>query len=273
MSNALSHVGDATAMSVAQRALDVSKGLEAGESGRYQETLALAYETLAQRLAESGDLAAALEMSQQSNEVFRRLADTQPGKFGPDFGRSLLHLMGHQRAAGRPREAIAAGREALASFERLADQYPLRFGREFIQALNNVAILYFRLSELAPALYLAGEAVTRSRALVERMPGRFDDLLAETLVTLHQCLMEDRRFGEAGAAIEESVEIHRRLAHNDPIGYEEKLLSALMKLTLVLLATGLTEEELTAHPAFLEAAALGRRIFRRDSDPNRMLKK
>ncbi|HEX7843209.1 MAG TPA: tetratricopeptide repeat protein [Kofleriaceae bacterium] len=81
--------------------------------GRFQPDLAMSLNNLGNRLSESRQREAALEVTREAVELYRVLAARAPDAFQPDLTMSLSNLGRQLRDLGRQETAFAATQEAL----------------------------------------------------------------------------------------------------------------------------------------------------------------
>jgi hypothetical protein len=162
-------------------------------------------------LFELGRRAEALEATQEAVEILRQLAQQNPDALRPELARSLHNLGVRLSALGRRAEALQATQEAVEILRQLAQQNPNAFLPELARSLN------------------------RSFA---NWPSKTP--------TQGFALSELGRRAEALQAAQESVEILRQLAQQNPDTFLPDLARSLNNMGIWLSTLGRREEALQA---------------------------
>lgn len=81
----------------------------------------------ASRLAETGQLAQALDYAKRALDIYERLASNRPKRFEPEWAMSLNSYASRLADIGKLQGALACTRKALTIFEQLAQDRGLKF--------------------------------------------------------------------------------------------------------------------------------------------------
>ena len=107
---------------------------------------------LSNRLSEVGDRGGALEASRKAVEIYRGLAEENPGAFNPVLAMSLNNLSGCLFEVGDRGGALEASREAVEIYRGLAEKNAAAFETDLVRALNILARILTETGESDEAL-------------------------------------------------------------------------------------------------------------------------
>ena len=239
LSNRLSEVGDRDgALEASRKAVEIYRGLAAGNPGAFNPDLAMSLNNLSNRLSEVGDREGALEASRKAVEIRRGLAAGNPGAFNPDLAMSLNNLAVRLAEVGDRGGALKAVREAIGIYRGLAEGNPAAFNPYLAMSLNNLSLRLAGVGDRGGALEAIREAVRIYRGLAEGNPAAFNPDLASSLNNLTNRLAGVGDRGGALKAIREAVEIRRGLAEGNPAAFNPDLAMSLNNLAVQLAGVG-----------------------------------
>ena len=153
LSNRLSEVGDREgALEAVREAVEIYRGLAAGNPGAFNPDLAMSLNNLSNRLSEVGDREGALEASRKAIEIYRGLAAGNPGAFNPDLAMSLNNLSNRLSEVGDREGALEASRKAIEIYRGLAEKNAAAFEIDLVRALNTLARILTETGESGEAL-------------------------------------------------------------------------------------------------------------------------
>ncbi len=228
---------------------------------------ALRQDRLSVRLADVGDMPAALGLARSAVDIYRPLAEKDPAGYLSALASALNNVAVFGSDAGDPRTAVEHSQEVVAIRRRLADANPDLHLRHLATALNNLVTHLATAGERKAALEPAQEAVAVHRRLVERDPVGFLPELAGALSHLAA------RFADVGdnraalAPAREAVDIYGRLTEIEPARYLPALASALSDLSVRFSSAG--DRRASVEPS-REAVTIYRRLA--DAEPGRYLR-
>ena len=107
---------------------------------------------LSNRLSEVGDRGGALEASRKAVEIYRGLAEENPGAFNPDLAMSLNNLSNRLSEVGDRGGALEASRKAVEIYRGLAEKNAAAFETDLVRALNTLARILTETGESGEAL-------------------------------------------------------------------------------------------------------------------------
>jgi tetratricopeptide (TPR) repeat protein len=218
--------------------------------------------TLSNWLRELGRRAEAVAPAQEAVELYRALAQHDPGAL-LNLARSLNIMAGTLGDLGRRVEALRLVQEAVDLCRVLARHDPDTFNPDFAMLLNNLAGWLSELGRRAEALGPAQEAVELHRLLAGLNPDIFKPALASSLNNLATFLSDLGRRAETLGPAQEAVELHRELAGQNPDAYIPALARSLNNLANRLSEVGRRAEALASAQ---EAVALRRALVRQNPD-------
>ena len=202
--------------------------------------------SLAVRLSDVGERAAALVAAREAVELYRGLAAASPVSYTPRLAGSLNNLANRLSAVGEQDRALVAAREAVELYRGLAEASPQAYAPDLALSLNNLANILSGVGERNEALVAAREAVRLRRALAEVSPQAYTPNLAASLNNLAFRLLEVGERNEALVAAREAVELYRGLAEASPAAYTPNLAASLTNLAIHLSEVGERNEALVA---------------------------
>ncbi|MFI1028376.1 SAV_2336 N-terminal domain-related protein [Streptomyces sp. NPDC020951] len=198
------------ALEAADEAVSIAAG---GIRSSSDDLRATALSTLGNRLAEVGDRARALAVTEEATDIRRRLTEVDPSTYKHSLARSLSNLSTRFADLGRYREALDAIDEAVSLYRSLVDaESDLDAARPGLaSALFDLGTVFSTTGRNEEALAATEEAVAHYRHLAETHAPR----LAAALHNLGLRLAEDERPVAALAAIGEAIALRRHLATTD----------------------------------------------------------
>ena len=226
-------------LAVAAMSRDQEKKMTPTERAAYMNNLSI-------RLSEVGDRGGALEAVRGAVEIYRGLAEENPGAFSPDLAGSLNNLSNRLSEVGDRESALEAIREAVKIRRGLAEENPGAFSPVLAGSLNNLSGCLSEVGDRGGALEAVRGAVEIYRGLAEENPGAFNPVLAGSLNNLSVRLSEVGDRGGAVEAIREAVEIYRGLAEKNPGAFNPELAGSLNNLSNRLSKVGDRENALKA---------------------------
>ena len=155
-----------------------------------------------------------------SLEIYRRLAQTRPDRYEPDYAMSLNNYANRLSEVGQSEAALEHARQALEIYRRLAQTRPDRYEPDYALSLNNYANHLGEVGQSEAALEHARQALEIYRRLAQTRPDRYEPDYAASLSNYANRLSE---VGQSEAALEharQALEIRRRLAQTRPDRYE-----------------------------------------------------
>ncbi|MEU2615841.1 tetratricopeptide repeat protein, partial [Micromonospora sp. NPDC007271] len=133
------------ALAVSQEAVDLYRGLAAGNRDAYLPDLATSVNNHALRLAEAGRRDEALAVSQEAVDLYRELAAGNSDAYLPDLARSVNNHALRLAEVGRRVEALAVSQEAVDLYRGLAAGNRDAYLPDLARSVNNHAL---RLAEV-----------------------------------------------------------------------------------------------------------------------------
>lgn len=249
LSNLFAAAGNRTgALPPAKEAARIYAELGMKRPGDFQAELALTMGALGDRVADTGDRAAAVSFAQQSVRLQRELVEEErPGASVPALAAYLLNYATRLAGAGEAVEAVPHAEEAVGLLRVLAEEDPEAFLPRLAAALHALGNNRAAVSDTSGAVEAAQEACGRFRALAAQRPDAFRPELAAALDGLAGHL-DKAGDAEAGLrAAEEAVALCRESAAQRPEALRPGLAAALRTLARSLAGTGDPQEAL--HPA------------------------
>ena len=219
-SNRLADIGRPDeALAAIEEAVDIRRRQAEARPDAFLPDLAASLNNQSNRLADIGRRDEALAAIEEATAIYRRQAEARPDAFLPDLAMSLNNQSNRLADIGQPDEALAAIEEATAIYRRLVEARLDAFLPDLAMSLNNQSNRLADIGRPDEALAAIEEAVAIYRRLIEywvygpyayaQWPG-----LAMSLNNQSLRLADMGRRDEALAAIEEAVDIRRRLADN-----------------------------------------------------------
>ncbi|MFI7326514.1 tetratricopeptide repeat protein [Streptomyces rubiginosohelvolus] len=244
LSNLRATAGDRTgALAPAKEAARIYAELGMKRPGDYQAELALTMGALGDRVADTGDPAAALPFAQQAVRLQRELVDEeQPGASVPALAAYLLNHAARLADAGQAVEAVPCAEEAVGLLRGLAEEQPDVFLPRLASALHALGHHRAAVSDTSGAIEAAQEARSRFRVLAARRPGFRPELAA----ALDGFAAHLTRAGDPTSrrTAEDAVALYRELAAERPEAFGAGLAAALGTLAGSPPVTGGPEETL-----------------------------
>ncbi|MFJ3577684.1 tetratricopeptide repeat protein [Streptomyces rubiginosohelvolus] len=236
--------GDRTgALATAKEAARIYAELGVQHPGNYQAELALAMGALGDRVADTGDPAAALPFAQQAVRLQRELVEEeQPGASVPALAAYLLNHAARLADTGQAVAAVPCAEEAVGLLRGLAEEEPDAFLPRLAAALHALGHHRAAVSDTFGAIEAAQEARSRFRVLAARRP----EFRPELAVALDGFAGHLTRAGDpTGRRIAEgAVALYRELAAECPEAFGAGLAAALGTLAGSPPVTGGPEEAL-----------------------------
>ncbi|MGW1291595.1 tetratricopeptide repeat protein [Streptomyces sp. NPDC002533] len=232
------------ALAPAKEAARIYAELGMKRPGDYQAELAMAMGALGDRVADTGDRAAAVPFAQQAVRLQRELVEEeQPGASVPALAAYLLNYAGRLADAGEAVDAVPCAEEAVGLLRSLAEEEPDTFLPRLASALHALGRHRAAVSDVSGAIDAGVEARTAFHALAARRPGAFRPELATALDGLATHLT--RAGDPTGRKVaEDAVALYRELAAERPEAFGAGLAAALGTLAGSPPGTGGPEEAL-----------------------------
>lgn len=224
------------ALEAARREVDLYRDLAAADPVEHRCALADALGDLVLRLVAVDRDDEAVAVAEEAVGLWR-VAAREDADYVPRLAGALDRLGRRYAAVGRRAEGLAAVDEAAVRFRELARRQPALFGPDLARVTHHRAARLLDAGRRDEAAHTARLAVAHWRAVADADP-RFEADLARALL--------------ATGAVDEAVDVLRRLARADPRGFEPELADALE----------------TGGPEHVAEAVLLRRRLARTGDPD-----
>ena len=211
--------------------------------------------SLAVRLSDVGERAAALESAREAVYLYGVLVEKSPNDYKIDLAAALDNLAVCLSGLGEINEALDAAQEAVNLYRNFVSESPDENRRDLAISLSNLANYRLAVGELSEALDVAQEAVDLCQSLASESPEKYELQLVSALVSLVNCLASQ---GEVGRSLEvacEAESIMRELFAESRASYTVPLAKLLDTLTNCLL-------ELGDYPRALKVALEAERLNR-----------
>ena len=211
--------------------------------------------SLAVRLSDVGERAAALESAREAVYLYGVLVEKSPNDYEIDLAAALDNLAVCLLGLGEINEALDVAQEAVNLYRSFVSESPDENRRDLAISLSNLANYRLAVGELSEALDVAQEAVDLCQSLASESPEKYELQLVSALVSLANCLSSQ---GEVGRSLEvacEAESIMRELFAESHASYTVPLAKLLGTLTNCLL-------ELGDYPRALKVALEAERLNR-----------
>ena len=211
--------------------------------------------SLAVRLSDVGERAAALESAREAVYLYGVLVEKSPNDYEIDLAAALDNLAVCLLGLGEINEALDVAQEAVNLYRSFVSESPDENRRDLAISLSNLANYRLAVGELSEALDVAQEAVDLCQSLASESPEKYELQLVSALVSLANCLSSQ---GEVGRSLEvacEAESIMRELFAESHASYTVPLAKLLDTLTNCLL-------ELGDYPRALKVALEAERLNR-----------
>ena len=257
----LSEIADAIPLghsALARAALAATKRL-AESAERSTQRQAHWANSLAVRLLDVGECAAALESAREAVKLYGVLVEEFPQDCEIDLAEALDNLAVCLSSLGELSEALAVAQEAVDLYRNFVSQSPGENRHDLAISLSNLANCQLAVGELCEALDVAQEAVDLCRSLASESPDKYELQLANALVVLAECFSSQ---GEVGRSLEvacEAESIIRELFAESRASYTVPMAKSLDTLANCLLEVG---DYPRALKVALEAERLNRRLVK-----------
>ncbi len=220
---------------------------------------ATAFSNLGLHLRGEGRHLEALSSEREANEIWRRLAATDPF-YEPDLAASLSNLGIQLAESGNPAEGLTAEEEAVLIRRRLVESSPGTHESDLARSLSNLAVRQTENDRWHDAEAASREAVEMYRRLARMAPAVHNIGLARTLS--HRATIVGHLGGaeQALAPMDEAAGLYGRLARSNPEAYDEDLVAVLAAKGRYLTLAGHVQE---AVDAALAEAEVRRRLRKR----------
>jgi tetratricopeptide (TPR) repeat protein len=196
-------------------------------------------------------------------EIYRQLADKNPGTYRPEVAKELNNLAildGQQNHLEQARQEFA---EALQIFRELIPKNPEIYWPVVATALNNLANVDSELGRFEEAGKEFAEALDIRRRLAQRNPDIYAPLIAKTLNNLAVLDRRQKRIEEARNEFEEALKIYRGLTQKNQEIYAPFVATTLNNLGNLSLGQGRLED---ARKQFSEALQIRRELAQRNPE-------
>ncbi|MCA9707415.1 MAG: tetratricopeptide repeat protein [Myxococcales bacterium] len=191
----------------------------------------------------------ALQATQESVDLYRRLANAQPEVFTHDLARALDDLGRRSSALGRQEEALQITQESVDLWREIIEQKPDSFPVGLARALSNYGDQAGALGQHELALQASTEAVDLYRMVAARWPDSFDSFayfVAGALGAHGRHLSALGRWDEALEAAQEAVDVARASARQQPRAFTPTVASSLRTLGTIRMSAGTPAQALDA---------------------------
>jgi tetratricopeptide (TPR) repeat protein len=226
------------ATDAAERAVECARSVN-------DSSLAMALVYLSEYADRAEDGPRSLAAAKEATGLFRDLAAVAPDDHEVGLALSLTNQAMSESRVILTAEALADAEQAVRIFARLSLKDPAAYSSGFAMSITNLAGFYQRVLQPAKSLRGAEKAVGLLRerlAAGQAVPGSGlgrslaadESNLVWSLVTLALCRWGARRKQESIEALEEGLEICRRLAEAVPDAYETDLAQIAKRLALYL---------------------------------------
>ncbi|WP_405549671.1 tetratricopeptide repeat protein [Streptomyces globisporus] len=227
----------AGALAPAKEAARIYAELGTQRPGDFQAELALTMGALGDRVAGTGDPAAAVPFVKQSVRLQRELVEEeQPGASVPALAEYLLNYAARLADAGETVAAVPQAEEAVGLLRGLAEEDPDAFLPRLAAALHALGHHRAAVSDVSGAIDAGQEARSRFRVLAARRP-EFRPELAGALDGFAGHLNQAGDTGTGLRVAREAVALHRELAAERPEVFRPGLAAALRTLARSLAGT------------------------------------
>ncbi|XUZ28552.1 tetratricopeptide repeat protein [Streptomyces sp. RMIT01] len=233
------------ALAPAKEAARIYAELGTKRPGDHQAELAMAMGALGDRVADTGDPAAAVAFAQQAVRLQRELVEEKrPGASVPALAAYLLTCAARLADAGQAVDAVPCAQEAVGLLRGPAEEDPDAFLPRLASAVHALGHHRAAVSDVSGAVDAGEEARGAFRTLAARRPGAFRPELATALDGLAAHLT--RAGDPAGRRVaQDAVALYRELAAEHPEAFGAALAAALGTLAASPAVTGGPEEVLT----------------------------
>ena len=188
------------------------------------------------------DFTAAEAMYRKALEICTRLAESNPGSYGPDVAMSCNNLASILKNTGRHQEAEELYRKALEIRTHLAKSNPESYEPDVALSCNNLASLLKKTDRPLEAEELYRKALEIRIRLAESNPGAYEPSVAMSCNNLASLLKHTGHCQEAEELYRKALEIRTRLAESNPGAYEPSVAMSCNNLASLLAATGRPQE-------------------------------
>ncbi|MGW0363213.1 tetratricopeptide repeat protein [Streptomyces sp. NPDC003034] len=212
-------------------------------------------------LAQVGEQAEALTMTEQAVEIYRHLAKDDPAAYEADLARSLTTLGNHLADVGRQGEALTVTEQAVEIYRHLTKTDPAAHEPPLAASLINLGNRLAEMGRPTDAVTISEHGVAVFRRLAKDNPAAYEAELARSLPSLGVHLAQVGRQGDAFIVTGQSVDIYRRLARDNPAAYEPDFAGSLTNF-------GSRAGELGGLSEALSVTAQAVEIFRRLAKDN-----
>jgi hypothetical protein len=236
----------------------------AGESADTSPNLAAALDVLANCLDDLGRSTDALGAAAEATAIYRRLTDTDPGKYLPRRASTLKAYVSRLTRLGHADLLLDAATEVTAVYRSLAEGHPKRYLPALAWATRTLAETLSLARRSGEAVPVAREAVVLSHRLADSDPINGFPALAEAICTLTRVMQSSGQKDGILSLSQEATRIHRQLVDKDPDIWRPELAKSLLFFGGELQNAGRREE---AHLVALEAIELLAGLA--GHDPNR----
>ncbi len=177
---------------------------------------------------------AALPLCKEALELYRLLAEENPGEYGENVAWTQNNLAFLQRMLGHSKAAERNWREALETWRSLEKAFPGTYESHAAWTFVNLANLDAVLCRWEKAEREYGEGLETWRRLATENPEAHEAGLATVLGNFAMFHWVAGRPGDAERAYGEALEIWRHLAKAEPETYEAQVATTLLNLANVM---------------------------------------
>jgi tetratricopeptide (TPR) repeat protein len=162
---------------------------------------------VANELAIGSSFEEALNLAQEAEAIFAKLAADRPGAFAERHARTLNSLSNRLNDLQHTVEAIEASQKAVAIFRELASENPSAFQQPLGMALHSLAYRFFEQGDTRRSLEAIDEAIVIRQHLLLTTPSASRVALAMSSAVRASALRKAGRIEEALAEIRRSVQM------------------------------------------------------------------
>lgn len=265
LSDQMDDKGDpASALTAIQKVVEIYSELATEDPDAINGSLGMALKKKARLLRDVGRRKEAVDVVQESVDVYRVQAEKKPGTISPDLASALCDLTLHilESCPDQKMRAFASGQETVSLYRQLTVVDPKTYKKELALTLNNLALAFSAMGDIGSAIATTKESVDLYRELTKVDPRAFIHKVADGLFNLSAFLQGAGRTQESLDAIQEATTIHRALANVYPAFTED------FGLSLTTLANRLREAGRMADSliAGQEASKIYRELAAKQSD-------
>jgi Tetratricopeptide repeat len=235
---------DADGLLAAEESTEIRRRLALANPAAYEPELASSLNNLSLRLGHLERSDEGLARAEESVEIYRRLAKAEPTVFEQNLAKSLNNLATQLRLLGRSEVGLPMTEESLEIRRRLALANPAAFEPDVASSLTSLSLHLWGTDRNDECLTALEESIEIYRRLATANPSVFGLGLGDALSYLSLQKAQSAQEEQTGhndeclMALEECIEIYRRLAVMNPTAFDSNFAALMNTLAIQLLATG-----------------------------------